>query len=186
MSGWSAVGGLVRNPYALDRTACGSSSRIGRGGRGELRGGGGGDRDRRIGRLSVVDQRAGRAEAVDRAGQPHACRADQPFSQDTPGPMARSVRDVATLLSAMVAADPADAATAGAKYARDYAAGLSTSALSGVRIGVVRPGDARRPCARLRGGARRAEGGGRGAGRGRSSRSSTGSARRSCWCSRPS
>jgi amidase len=59
-------------------------------------------------------------------------------SQDTPGPMTRSVRDAAIMLSAMVTADPADAATAGA-VRKDYAAGLSTSALSGMRIGVLRP-----------------------------------------------
>jgi amidase len=60
--------------------------------------------------------------------------------QDTPGPMARSVRDVATLFSAMIAADLVDAASAGAgAYKRDYAAALSTSALSGLRVGVIRP-----------------------------------------------
>jgi len=61
-------------------------------------------------------------------------------SQDTPGPMARSVRDVAALFSAMVGPDPADPVTAGA-VPRDYAAGLSVSALSGMRVGVIRPKD---------------------------------------------
>jgi amidase len=61
-------------------------------------------------------------------------------SQDTPGPMARSVRDAAMLFSGMVGDDPADPATRGADaYTRDYAAGLSVSALKGARVAVLRP-----------------------------------------------
>ena len=52
--------------------------RIGCGGGGELRGGGGGDGDRRIGGMPVVAERAGRAETLDRARQPRACRTHQP------------------------------------------------------------------------------------------------------------
>ena len=60
-------------------------------------------------------------------------------SQDTPGPMARSVRDTAILFSAMIGADPADPATVGAgRYRMDYAAGLSGDGLKGVRIAVYR------------------------------------------------
>ena len=61
-------------------------------------------------------------------------------SQDTPGPMARSVKDAAILFSAMIGTDPSDAATAGAdKYRKDYAAGLTPDGLKGVRIAVYRP-----------------------------------------------
>lgn len=69
-------------------------------------------------------------------------------SQDTPGPMARSVRDVAVMLSAIVGADPADPATAAA-VPRDFAAGLSAQALSGMRIAVRRPDMPRAVAARF-------------------------------------
>jgi amidase len=76
MSGWSGIGGLVRNPYGLDRTACGSSSGTGAAVAASFAAAG--DRNRRIGGLPLVDQRAGRAQTDARAGQPHLCRADQP------------------------------------------------------------------------------------------------------------
>jgi amidase len=61
-------------------------------------------------------------------------------SQDTPGPMARSVMDAAILFSAMVASDPADPATRGADaHRKDYAAGLKGASLKGVRIAVLHP-----------------------------------------------
>jgi amidase len=60
-------------------------------------------------------------------------------SQDTAGPMARSVRDAAILLTAMAAKDPGDPAAAGRDQAiPDYAADLDTAALRGRRIGVLR------------------------------------------------
>jgi amidase len=59
-------------------------------------------------------------------------------SQDTPGPMARSVREAALLLSAMTGVDPDDTTTVRA-VARDYAVTLSMNALSGLRVGVIRP-----------------------------------------------
>jgi amidase len=59
-------------------------------------------------------------------------------SQDTPGPMARSVEDAAILLTAMAGSDPADPATAGADaHKADYAAGLSGASLKGKRLGVL-------------------------------------------------
>jgi len=61
-------------------------------------------------------------------------------SQDTAGPMARSVRDAAHMLTAMAGSDPADPTTASADSRRiDYAAGLDGNGLRGVRVGVVRP-----------------------------------------------
>jgi hypothetical protein len=75
--------------------------RIGRGGGGEPRAGGDRDRDRRLGGLPLGDERAGRIEADARHGQPHHV-VPISHSQDTPGPMGRSVKDVAILFSAMV------------------------------------------------------------------------------------
>ncbi len=60
-------------------------------------------------------------------------------SQDTAGPMARTVRDAALLLNAMAANDPGDAASASRPESLpDYAAGLHADALDGKRIGVLR------------------------------------------------
>ena len=60
-------------------------------------------------------------------------------SQDTAGPMARTVADAAALLNAMVGVDPDDAAMASAPAAReDYTAALKADALEGARIGVAR------------------------------------------------
>jgi len=139
MSGWSAVGGLVKNPYALDRTACGSSSGSGAAIAASFAAAAiGTETDGSVVCPSSLNGLVGLKPTLGLVSRTHVVPISH--SQDTPGPMARSVRDVATLFSAMIAADPADAATAGAgAYQRDYAAGLSTSALSGLRVGVIRP-----------------------------------------------
>ncbi len=139
MSGWSAVGGLVRNPYALDRTACGSSSGSGVAIAASFAAAAiGTETDGSVVCPSSINGLVGLKPTLGLVSRTHVVPISH--SQDTPGPMARSVRDVATMFSAMIAPDPADAATAGAgAYRRDYAAGLSTSALSGLRIGVIRP-----------------------------------------------
>lgn len=62
-------------------------------------------------------------------------------TQDTAGPMARTVSDAARMLSAIAGPDPADPATAGAPDGRDYTAGLRADAAAGARIGVVEPDD---------------------------------------------
>ncbi len=139
MSGWSAVGGLVKNPYALDRTACGSSSGSGAAIAASFAAAAiGTETDGSVVCPSSLNGLVGLKPTLGLVSRTHVVPISH--SQDTPGPMARSVRDVATLFSAMIAVDPADAATAGAgAYKRDYAAGLSTSALSGLRVGVIRP-----------------------------------------------
>ncbi len=139
MSGWSAVGGLVKNPYALDRTACGSSSGSGAAIAASFAAAAiGTETDGSVVCPSSLNGLVGLKPTLGLVSRTHVVPISH--SQDTPGPMARSVRDVATLFSAMIAADTADAATAGAgAYKRDYAAGLSTSALSGLRVGVIRP-----------------------------------------------
>ena len=137
MSGWSAVGGLVRNPYALDRTACGSSSGSGAAVAASFAAAAvGTETDGSVVCPSSINGLVGLKPSIGLVSRTHVVPISH--SQDTPGPMARSVRDAAILLSAMVAADPADPATVGA-VSRDYAAGLSVSALSGMRIAVLRP-----------------------------------------------
>ncbi|MCP3734793.1 amidase [Sphingomonas sp. RP10(2022)] len=137
MSGWSAVGGLVRNPYAIDRTACGSSSGSGAAVAASFAAAAvGTETDGSVVCPSSINGLVGLKPSIGLVSRTHVVPISH--SQDTPGPMARSVRDVAILFSAMVGADPADPATAGAVL-RDYAAGLSVSALSGVRVAVLRP-----------------------------------------------
>ena len=139
MSGWSAVGGLVRNPYALDRTACGSSSGSGAAVAASFAAAAlGTETDGSVICPSSLNGLVGLKPSIGLVSRTHIVPISH--SQDTPGPMARSVRDVALLFSAIVAADPADPATVdAATHARDYAAGLSTSALSGLRVAVLRP-----------------------------------------------
>ncbi len=139
MSGWSAVGGLVRNPYALDRTACGSSSGSGAAVAASFAAAAvGTETDGSVVCPSSLNGLVGLKPSIGLVSRTHVVPISH--SQDTPGPMARSVRDAATMLSAMVAADPADSATAdAATYRKDYAAGLSASALSGLRVAVLRP-----------------------------------------------
>ena len=137
MSGWSAVGGLVRNPYALDRTACGSSSGSGAAVAASFAAiAVGTETDGSVVCPSSVNGLVGFKPSIGLVSRTHVVPISH--SQDTPGPMGRSVRDVATMLSAMVGRDPADPAMAKAT-ARGYTTGLSTSALSGMRVGVIRP-----------------------------------------------
>src|SRR3569833_1373153 len=139
MSGWSAVGGLVRNPYALDRTACGSSSGTGAGIAASFAAVGiGTETDGSVVCPSSMNGLVGLKPTLGLVSRTHVVPISH--SQDTPGPMGRSVRDVAILFSGMVASDPADPATAQAgAHARDFAAGLSPDALKGVRIAVLHP-----------------------------------------------
>ncbi|MFD1788030.1 amidase [Sphingomonas floccifaciens] len=139
MSGWSAVGGLVRNPYALDRTACGSSSGSGAAVAASFAAAAlGTETDGSVVCPSAINGLVGLKPTVGAVSRTRVVPISH--SQDTPGPMARSVRDAAMLYSAMVGSDPADAATKGADaQRRDYAAGLSEGALKGVRVAVLRP-----------------------------------------------
>ena len=77
-SGWSGRGGQTRNPYALDRNPCGSSSGSARGRGGEPVRRGGRHRDRRLDRLPVVGQRHRGHQADGRAGQPRGHHSDLP------------------------------------------------------------------------------------------------------------
>jgi amidase len=139
MSGWSAVGGLVRNPYALDRTACGSSSGSGAAVAASFTAVAlGTETDGSVVCPSSMNGLVGLKPTVGAVSRTYVVPISH--SQDTPGPMGRSVKDVAILYSAMVGSDPKDAATAAADaHRKDYAAGLSTGALEGMRIAVMRP-----------------------------------------------
>ena len=139
-SGWSARGGLTRNPHALDRSTSGSSSGSGAAVAASLCAAAvGTETDGSIISPSSVCGIVGLKPTVglvSRSGiVPIA------HSQDTAGPMARSVRDCALLLTGMTGADPRDPAmrAAGAPQAPvDYLAALDANALKGARLGVVR------------------------------------------------
>ncbi len=134
-SGWSARGGQCRNPYALDRSPCGSSSGTGAAIAADFAAVGvGTETDGSIvcpaSACSLVGIKP-TVGLVSRSGiVPIA------HSQDTAGPMARTVRDAALLLGALAGADPKDPATSA--VAGDYARSLDPGGLRGARIGVAR------------------------------------------------
>jgi amidase len=137
-SGWSGVGGLTRNPHAIDRNACGSSS-----GSGAAIAAGfawaaiGTETDGSITCPASVNGIVGFKPTVGLVSRTHVVPISA--SQDTAGPMTRSVYDAALLLNAISGSDSADAATAEAdERLTDYSAGLATASLAGKRIGVLR------------------------------------------------
>src|SRR5271156_6361368 len=138
-SGWSGRGGLTRNPYALDRNPCGSSSGTGAGVSANLCVAGvGTETDGSIVCPSSANGLAGLKPTVGLASRSGIIPISH--SQDTPGPMARTVRDVAILLGVMAGSDPEDSATADGqgKVFTDYTKFLDPAGLKGARLGVVR------------------------------------------------
>jgi amidase len=136
-SGWSARGGQCKNPYVLDRNPCGSSSGTGAAISANLAAAGvGTETDGSIVCPSSICSLVGLKPTlglVSRKGIiPIA------HSQDTAGPMTRTVRDAAILLGALAGADPKDPATASAPASFDYARSLDANGLNGARIGVAR------------------------------------------------
>jgi amidase len=138
-SGWSGRGGQTRNPYALDRNPCGSSSGSGAAAAANLCAlAVGTETDGSITCPSSVNGLVGIKPTlglVSRSGIiPIA------HSQDTAGPMARTVTDAAILLSAMAGIDANDAVTkeSAGKAQPDYTKFLDSNGLRGARIGVAR------------------------------------------------
>ena len=138
ISGWSAVGGQVHNPWALDRNACGSSSGSGAAvGAGIVRFAIGTETDGSITCPSSINGIVGLKPTVGLVSRTYVVPISH--SQDTPGPMTASVMEAAELLSAIAGSDPADPATRDAdKHKTDYAALLDANSLKGKRIGVMR------------------------------------------------
>src|SRR5260370_20871974 len=138
-SGWSGRGGLTKNPYALDRNACGSSS------------GSGAATSTSLCTVAVGSETDGSIVCPSSANGIVGIKPTLGLisrtgiipiahSKDTAGPMARTVRDVAILLGALAGSDPRDAATvdADSKMQKDYTQFLDPNGLRGVRIGVAR------------------------------------------------
>lgn len=138
-SGWSGRGGLTRNPYALDRNPCGSSSGTGAGISANLAAVGiGTETDGSIVCPSSSNGLAGIKPTVGLVSRAGIIPISH--SQDTAGPMCRTVKDAAILLGALTGVDPDDSATAASagKSQTDYAQYCDPDGLKGARIGVAR------------------------------------------------
>lgn len=127
MSGWSALGGQVRNPHMLDRNPCGSSSGSGAAAAASLAAGTvGTETNGSVICPSNVNGIVGFKPTVGLVARDYIIPISS--TQDTAGPMTKSVTGAAMMLTAM--------ATGEAKT--DYAAALNAGSLSGQRIGVLR------------------------------------------------
>ena len=137
-SGWSAVGGLTRNPHALDRNACGSSSGSGAAVAAGLTPAAiGTETDGSITCPAAINGIVGFKPTVGLVSRTHIVPISH--SQDTAGPMTRTVEDAAIVLGVIAGSDPADPATVEADARRvDYRAALDAGSLRGARIGVMR------------------------------------------------
>jgi len=139
VSGWSGRGGQCRNPNALDRTPSGSSS---------------GSAAAAAASSCAVAIGTETNGSIVSPSSACGCVGIKPtvglvsrsgiipisHSQDTAGPIARTVADAAVLLAALAGSDPDDAATAEAnQHAADYTRALDPDGLRGARLGVMRP-----------------------------------------------
>jgi amidase len=126
-SGWSAIGGLTRNPYVLDRTPCGSSSGSAVAVAADLAAASvGTETDGSITCPASMNGIVGLKPTVGLISQAGVVPVAQ--SQDTVGPLGRSVADVAVLLTAMAGKSA---------HGADYVKALDPNALTGKRIGVL-------------------------------------------------
>ena len=138
-SGWSGRGGQTRNPYALDRTPSGSSSGSAVAVAANLCAVAvGTETDGSIVSPASINGIVGLKPTVGLVGRSGIVPISQ--SQDTAGPLARSVRDAAVLLGSMVGRDPADpaAAAVGDRFESDYVRFVDPDGLRGARLGVAR------------------------------------------------
>ena len=138
-SGWSARGGQCKNPYALDRNPCGSSS------------GSGAAASANLCALTVGTETGGSIMCPSSSNGIVGIKPTVGLwsrsgiipishSQDTAGPMTRTVRDAALLLGGAVGVDPRDEATSRSEgnFHTDYAQFCDPAGLQGARIGVAR------------------------------------------------
>ena len=138
-SGWSARGGQCKNPYALDRNPCGSSS------------GSGAAASANLCALTVGTETGGSIMCPSSSNGIVGIKPTVGLwsrsgiipishSQDTAGPMTRTVRDAAVLLGGAVGVDPRDEATSRSEgnFHTDYAQFCDPAGLQGARIGVAR------------------------------------------------
>ncbi len=138
-SGWSGRGGLTKNPYALDRNCSGSSSGSGAAAAANFCAIAiGTETDGSVVSPSSINGIVGIKPTVGLVSRAGIIPISH--SQDTAGPMTRTVEDAAILLGAMQGVDPEDEATMakGRKAHKDYTKFLDKNGLKGARIGVVR------------------------------------------------
>ncbi len=136
-SGWSGRGGQAKNPYALDRNPCGSSSGSGVAASANLCAGAiGTETDGSVVCPSSICGIVGIKPTVGLASRSGII----PISatQDTAGPMARTVADAAALLTVIAGFDELDPATRRNKKNANYSDFLDASAMKGARLGIVR------------------------------------------------
>jgi amidase len=138
ISGWSGVGGQTRNPHALDRNPCGSSSGSGAAvAAGEVVAAIGTETDGSITCPAAVNGVVGLKPTVGLVSRARIVPISH--SQDTAGPIAADVTTAARVLAAIAGTDPGDPATKDADaHVADYLAALKPDALKGARIGVLR------------------------------------------------
>jgi amidase len=138
ISGWSAIGGQTRNPYALDRNPCGSSSGSGAAvAAGIVRLAIGSETDGSITCPAAINGIVGLKPTLGLVSRTHIIPISA--SQDTAGPMTASVREAAALLNVIAGTDPQDRSTIQAdKRKTDYVAALDPASLNGARLGVMR------------------------------------------------
>lgn len=138
-SGWSARGGQTRNPYALDRNTCGSSSGSGAAPAANLCAAAiGTETDGSIVCPSSANSLVGIKPTVGLISRSGIIPISH--SQDTAGPMARTVSDAALLLGAMTGIDSRDEITkvSWESALNDYSRFLKKDALKGARLGIAR------------------------------------------------
>lgn len=136
-SGWSARGGLTRNPYALDRSASGSSSGSAAAMAASLAAVAvGTETDGSITSPAAKNGLVGLKPTVGLVSRDGIVPIAS--SQDTAGPMTRTVADAAALLTALAGADARDGATRDARGHADYTQVLDKDGLRGARLGVAR------------------------------------------------
>ena len=138
ISGWSAIGGVVHNPWALDRDSCGSSSGSGAAvAAGLVRFAIGTETNGSVTCPSSINGIVGLKPTVGLVSRTHVVPISH--TQDTPGPMTPTVREAAELLTVIAGSDRDDPATRDAdRHKHDYAAALDANSLKGKRIGVMR------------------------------------------------